>query len=158
MKAIKWTLSVSLVMILIVGCLSFVTGTVNADSVVPVDTVPEVSQEEINKQREIVAKCDEEEAKIRERYLNSEEEIQYYAYLDMSTAEEELKPIILVARNTIIYRYSWVADGMNGKVLDREGNIKRIIPEFSELFPEDWEMPVSQAKSVDLSYYAAPNK
>lgn len=147
-----------LVAFLLVTCLFFVTGTANADDVVPLNPAPEVSQEEIDKQREIVAKCSEEESRIREQYLDSEEDIQYYAYLNINTAEEELKPIILVARSTIIYRYSWVADGMNGEVLDKEGNIKSKIPEFSELFPEDWEIPVSPAKYVDLSYYAAPNK
>lgn len=43
---------------------------------------------------------------------------------------------------------------MNGQILDKNGNIKRKVPEFSELFPEDWELPVSPAKDVDLSYYA----
>lgn len=155
MKAMKGTFAGVLVAILLVTCLM---GTANADDVMPVEPVPEVSQEEIDKQRETVVKYNEEESRIKEQYLDSEEDIQYYAYLNISTAEEELKPIILVARNTIIHRYSWVADGMNGKVLDKDGNVKREIPEFSELFPEDWEIPVSPAKNVDLSYYADPNK
>lgn len=157
MKAIKGTFSAALAAILLMY-LFIVTGDANAGNVVPVNSEPEVTQEEIDKQREIIAKHSEEETKIREQYLNSEEDIQHYAYLNIRTAEEELKPIILVARNIIIHRYSWVADGMNGKVLDEDGNIKREIPEFSELFPEDWEMPVSVANNVDLSYYTAPDK
>lgn len=61
---------------------------------------------------------------------------------------------LLLPIDIIIYRYSWVADGLNGQILDKNGNIKRKVPEFSELFPEDWELPVSPAKDVDLSYYA----
>ena len=158
MNDMKRTFSVALVAILLITCLFVVMGAASSEDIVPVDSVPEVSQEEIDNQREIAAKYNEEESRIREQYLGSEEDIQYYAYLNINTAEEELKPIILVARNTIIHRYSWVADGMSGSVLDKEGNIKREIPEFSELFPEDWEMPVSLAKNVDLSYYTAPNK
>lgn len=124
----------------------------------PVAQVTEVSLEEIERQREFVTQYNEEEAKIKEQYLVSEEDIQYYAYLDIDTADEELKPIILAARNMIIHRYSWVAEGMNGKILGKDGNIKEDVPEFSEIFPESWEMPVAMAKDVDLSYYAAPSE
>ncbi len=154
----KKIFSVALVSILLVASLFILPSAAGAGVVMPADPVPEVSQEEIDKQRELTAQYNEEESRIREQYLDSEEDVQYYAYLNISTVEEEMRPIILVARNMIIHRYSWVADGMNGKVLDKEGNLKREIPEFSELFPEDWEMPVSLAKDVDLSYYAAPNK
>ncbi len=156
----KKNFSVALVSVLLVASLFILPGAAGAGVgvVMPADPVPEVSQEEIDKQRELAAQYNEEESRIREQYLDSEENVQYYAYLNISTVEEEMRPIILVARNMIIHRYSWVADGMNGKVLDKEGNLKREIPEFSELFPEDWEMPVSLAKDVDLSYYAAPNK
>ncbi len=154
----KKNFSVALVSVLLVASLFILPGAAGAGVVMPADPVPEVSQEEIDKQRELTAQYNEEESRIREQYLDSEENVQYYAYLNISTVEEEMRPIILVARNMIIHRYSWVADGMNGKVLDKEGNLKREIPEFSELFPEDWEMPVSLAKDVDLSYYAAPNK
>lgn len=139
-------------------CLYYVSGTANADEIRPVEQLPEPSQEELERQREMIASYNEEEARIREQYLNSEEDIQYYAYLDMSTAEEEIKPVILIARNTIIHRQSWVADGLNGQILDRGGNVKRNLPEFSELFPADWELPVSLANQVDLSYYTDPDE
>ena len=48
--------------------------------------------------------------------LLSEEAIQHYAYLDLDTADEELKPVILEARSRIIYRYAWVADGITGYI------------------------------------------
>jgi len=153
MKTVR-VFSVALVAIFLAVGLLFETDATSTGDAVLVDVAPKVSQEEIDRQREAAAKRSEEESRIREQYLGSEEDIQYYAYLNLSTAAEELKPIVLAARNIIIYRYSWVADGLNGQILDKNGNIKRKVPEFSELFPEDWELPVSPAKDVDLSYYA----
>lgn len=74
--------------------------------------------------------------------LQCEEDIQYYAYLDLETAGDDLKPIILAARNQIIFRYSWVADGLSGRVYSSDGTLIEEQPHFSELFPEDWDPPV----------------
>jgi len=48
---------------------------------------------------------------------------------------------ILEARKAIIFSRSWVADGLSGCILDANGNIKEILPQFSEVFPADWELP-----------------
>jgi len=68
------------------------------------------------------------------------EEIKYYAYMDISAAEEEIIPIILQARNIIIYSHSWVADGIHGYTTAVDGS-KTPLPQFHDLFPEDWEEP-----------------
>jgi|GEM_PF-1997708 len=96
----------------------------------------------------------EETARIEE-LLQSEEEIQYYAYLNLDVAEESLKSVILAARNRIIFRYAWVADGLNGRLLDKDGNAEEVVPQFSELFPEDWDEPILPV-TVDPSYYDHP--
>ena len=74
------------------------------------------------------------------------------AYLDLSTAEESLQPVILEARKIIIFRYSWVADGIEGFVHDENGKIVEKVPQFSDLFPSDWDEPIVSTE-VDLSYY-----
>lgn len=65
------------------------------------------------------------------------------AHLDIDTADEETKEAILAARNEIIFSREWVADGYSMEVVDSEGNIKRTIPKFSELFP-GWDLPKSE--------------
>ena len=84
--------------------------------------------------------------------FESEEEIQYYAYLNITAEDESLHPIILAARRIIIYRQPWVADEVEGWVKDRNGNIIATLPHFSDLFPDDWEIPI-EPTGVDLSYY-----
>ena len=64
------------------------------------------------------------------------------AYIDINEATPELKQKILQAREEIIFSYSWVADEVNGRVLDENGNIVEELPHFSDLFPEDWDEPV----------------
>lgn len=46
--------------------------------------------------------------------LKEEEDIQYYAYLTLDDADPSLAPVIIEARNRIIFRQSWVADGLKG--------------------------------------------
>lgn len=61
--------------------------------------------------------------------------------------------VILEAQNRIIFRYSWVADGLSGRILDKGRNITEEFPQFSELFSADRDeslLPVA----VALSYYA----
>lgn len=94
----------------------------------------------------------EKDREIEEKYLHTEANIQYFANLNFDEAEDELRPVILAARNRIVSRYSWVADGVSGRILDVEGNIKTELPRFSEVFPEDWEEPMCPVV-VDISYY-----
>lgn len=67
--------------------------------------------------------------------------LEYYAYMILADAPEELRPVILEARNRIIHNSSWVDDELRGWVCDREGNVIEIVPRFHEIFPEDWEIP-----------------
>ena len=73
--------------------------------------------------------------------LKTEEDLQYYAYLDMNDADDELKPVIQAARNIIIHRHDWVADG-EASIVNKDGELVEEIPHFYELFPEDWEVPI----------------
>lgn len=87
-----------------------------------------------------------------EDMLKEEKDIQYYAYLTLNDADPSLAPVIIEARNRIIFRQSWVADGLKGYVHDRNGDVIEEVPQFSDLFPEDWDIPVLPVE-VDLSYY-----
>lgn len=73
-----------------------------------------------------------------------------YLTIDEGTTSRD-KDAILAARKEIIYRQSWVADGLNACVLDKNGNIKEYLPHFSELFPNDWELPISEYSHEDLA-------
>ena len=84
--------------------------------------------------------------------LKTEEDIQYYAYLELESADPDIIPVILKARDMIIFRQAWVADGIQGFLHDENGDIIKPIPQFSELFPENWSVPVMSTE-VDLSYY-----
>lgn len=84
--------------------------------------------------------------------LQSEKNIQYYAHMDLETADESLQPIILAAREKIVFRQDWVADDVDGYVVDKSGNIIEDVPHFSELFPADWEVPTIPTE-IDSSYY-----
>lgn len=76
-----------------------------------------------------------------------------YERIDESTVESR-KTAILAARAAIIYSESWVADGVYGEILDRNGNVKEVLPQFSEIFPEDWDIPVERnSYSVLISSY-----
>lgn len=92
---------------------------------------------------------------IMETYLQTEADIQHFAYLDLESSSEELKPVILLARRQIVYRYDWVADDVRGWVLGINGNVEEVLPKFHDLFPADWDLPINPPafREVDLSYY-----
>ncbi len=72
----------------------------------------------------------------------SREEAEALAYLDLDSAEDEMKDRILEARRILIFSTSWVADGFSGSVQNvKTGEIIRTLPTFSELFP-GWDIPV----------------
>lgn len=76
----------------------------------------------------------------------------YYAYMDLEEAPAELQDTILEARAQIIFQESWVADGYEGQVTYPDGTVIEL-PQFSELFPDDWEIPVestNQEETVDV--------
>lgn len=93
-----------------------------------------------------------EDSETIENILKEEESIQYYAYLTLDDVDPSLVPVVIEARNRIIFRQSWVADGLKGYVHDRNGDVIEEVPQFSDLFPEDWDVPVLPVE-VDLSYY-----
>lgn len=64
------------------------------------------------------------------------------AYQDMDVATEEEKIQIALAREKIIFSQVWVADEVDGWVYNADGSIKFEAPHFSELFPDDWAVPV----------------
>jgi len=70
--------------------------------------------------------------------------LEYYAYMDLETADTITKGEILEARNEIILSESWAADGIYAYVSDPDGNIVNVLPQFSELFPSDWDVPSFQ--------------
>lgn len=66
-----------------------------------------------------------------------------YERIDESTVASR-KTAILAAREAVIYSKSWVADGVYGAILDQNGNVKEVLPQFSDIFPEDWDVPVER--------------
>ena len=74
--------------------------------------------------------------------LHSEDDIQYYAYLNLDTASPSDQIIILAARNQLIYRQSWSANGASGRILRPDGTLEQELPQFYSLFPLDWDPPI----------------
>ena len=105
-----------------------------------------------NNRRNIITTGYGSDQLLRTPILENECDIQYYAHLNLETAPEMEKSVILEARNRIIFRYSWVADEVNGRVLDKNGGVIKELPHFSDLFPEDWDEPIVNSK-VDKDYY-----
>lgn len=71
--------------------------------------------------------------------FSSSEELRHYAYMDLESAPDDIKPIIRKAREKIIRNTSYAADDVDCYVVDSEGNIIKELPHFSEIFPSDWE-------------------
>ena len=61
--------------------------------------------------------------------------------MNLDQASEAMQEKILQAREEIIFSKSWVADGLQGFVYDKDGNVIEEVPQFSEIFPADWDMP-----------------
>lgn len=83
------------------------------------------------------------------------EGLDYFAYMDLESADASLKPVILEARRRIIFSSSWVADEIDGWVTNPDGTVEEVVPHFSEIFPSDWELPAvpPEELGVDLDYY-----
>lgn len=102
-------------------------------------------EERLRAREEHLASFTEEElaesARLEAEHEAAVEAAKEYAYMDLETAPEELRDKILEARNTVIFSQSWVADGYGGmSVIRADGTIEHL-PLFSELFPEDWDIP-----------------
>lgn len=138
----------SLVLILCCGLLTIIVMAASKDTEINLIPTQNTTQEV-----ETPWVSNEDAAQIAEKYFFTDDDIQHYAYLNYDEAEEELKPVILAARLRIIYQHSWVADGLNGRVLKKDGTLKYEVPEFHDLFPADWDEPVHSPAEVDLEYY-----
>ena len=79
--------------------------------------------------------------------------LEYYAYMDIHSADPELIPVILEARNQIIFTHSWTHDEIDGSVLDKEGNVIETVPLFHDVFPTDWEVPCFPSSSEEYPIY-----
>lgn len=77
---------------------------------------------------------------------NEDAKMTEIAYMDIDQASEEIQPKILEAREKIIMSQSWVVDGAKGYVYDKDGNVIEEVPQFHDLFPADWEVPVVTAQ------------
>lgn len=79
--------------------------------------------------------------------------LEYYAYMDIHSVDPELIPVILEARNRIIFTHSWTADEIDGSILDEEGNSIETVPLFHDIFPTDWEVPCFPSSSEEYPIY-----
>lgn len=77
--------------------------------------------------------------------------------MDITSADAETKDAIFKARETVIYNESWVADGVRGRVIGVDGKVKEVLPEFHDLFPADWEIPVHEQTEDEIETAAEPN-
>ena len=90
-------------------------------------------------------------------FATEEDAVVNLAYMDLDQANIEMQESILEARKQLILSESWVMDGLQGFVYDENGNIVEEVPQFSEIFPSDWEVPVLDTtldidqKSIDNS-------
>lgn len=79
--------------------------------------------------------------------------LEYYAYMDIHSADPELIPVILEARNRIIFTHSWTDDEIGGRILDEDGNVIEAVPYFHDVFPSDWEVPCFPSSSDEHPIY-----
>lgn len=106
------------------------------------------------------------ENKVTNKIETVNDEIKYYAYLDVEEAKADIKAKILIARNNIIYSKSWTTSEFEGAAIGdaRTGKIISTLPQFNDLFP-GWTIPtddeikeaqkrVGKMKSTDISKYA----
>lgn len=147
-KRVSYSVLFSIVFLLCFGFLAIVAMAAGKDTEADLTLDQRTSQE-----AETPWVTNEEAIQIAEEYFFTDDDIQYYAYLNYDEAEEELKPVILTARLRIIYQHSWVADGIKGRVFNKDGTLEYEVPEFHDLFPADWDEPVHGPTEVDLEYY-----
>lgn len=79
--------------------------------------------------------------------------LEYYAYMNIHSVEPNLIPVILEARNRIIFSSSWTDDNTEGTILDENGNIIETVPLFHDVFPADWEVPCFPSSSDEHPIY-----
>ncbi len=77
-------------------------------------------------------------------------DVESIAYMSLDDVDAELQSQITQARNEIIFNTSWVADDVNGRIVDENGNVIETLPHFSDVFPSDWDIPLS-AQSISAN-------
>lgn len=85
-----------------------------------------------------------------------QKELEDLAYMDLEMAAPALESKILEARNEIALNSSWVADGIRGYIVDENNNILREVPQFHDVFPSDWDIPVLPVKETNHEMMATP--
>jgi len=78
--------------------------------------------------------------------------VEELAYCDLDAAPIALQDDILAAREDIIYSHSWTVDGQC-VLIAPDGTVEEL-PEFYDLFPADWDVPVSCVESVAAVPYS----
>ena len=73
--------------------------------------------------------------------------------MDIHSADPELIPVILEARDRIIFTHSWTDDEIDGRILDEDGNVIETVPYFHDIFPSDWEVPCFPSSSDEHLIY-----
>lgn len=86
------------------------------------------------------------EANVQQEWTN----VESIAYMSLDDVDVETQSQILQARNEIIFNTSWVADDVNGRVVDENGNVIETLPHFSDVFPSDWDIP-SNAQTINAN-------
>lgn len=80
------------------------------------------------------------------------------AYMEIENASDEMRAHIIAAREEIIFSESWVADGLSCYICDEDGNIKEVLPQFSDLFPADWDLPVLRENENEAEIRSEANR
>ena len=79
--------------------------------------------------------------------IDSMDEAKNYAYMDLDSAPENMKEIIRESREYIISQSEgWVSDGWKGAIVNMEtGEVVEEVPQFHDIFPDDWEVPTDES-------------
>lgn len=78
--------------------------------------------------------------------------IEKIAYMDIDRASLLDKAKIIEAREELIYNETWVADGFTAYIADSNGNVIENVPEFSDLFPSEWTVGITEnINNVDIA-------
>lgn len=76
-----------------------------------------------------------------------------YAYLDYDAASDEIRDMILEARCNIVYspKARWTVDGQIA--LKNADGTTTALPEFSDVYPDDWNLDDITAKYIENASY-----
>lgn len=137
----------------LMGCMGLVMLMLSASATGNDLDTPEVKQDYVAGQ---LARLDF--SSLSEERYKSVLDASEYAYMNLDTARStELKEKILSARNTIIYSQGWSANGAIICVKNEDGTIDEVLPQFYEIFPEDWSIPTVPLDNANDDFDTSPN-